>query len=403
MRVLTVGNLYPPHHFGGYELIWRSSVEHMRDAGHEVRVLASDLRLPSGPARDEPGSFRELRWYWCDGEFPRLGVRERMALERDNRATFYGHIDAFRPDVIGWWPMGGMSLALLEWARRRGVPDAGVVGDDWMLYGPKVDLWLEPLLRRRYRPPAALVGLATGLPTRFEPSFTRWLFISETVRRNALAAGLSLPRSEVAHPGVDPAVFAPLEPREFSWRLTYAGRIDPRKGIATAIEALALLPEQATLTVDGPGDHRHRAQLEERVAELDLSRRVSFSERPREQLRELFGDSDVVLFPVQWEEPWGLVPLEAMAVGTPVAATGAGGSGEYMRHEQNSLVFDRNAGPPALAEAVQRLARDPALRARLRRGGLDTARRYTAHAFNQAVLRCLERAVKEGGGAAAHG
>lgn len=396
MRVLAVGNLYPPHHFGGYELIWRSSVEHLRAAGHEVRVLASDLRLASAPPHDEPGSFRELRWYWKDGDFPALGVRERMTLERENRATFERHIDGFRPDVVSWWPMGGMSLALLEWARRRGVPDAGVVGDDWMLYGPKVDLWLKALVRRRYRPIAPLVELATRLPARFDPSPTRWLFISETVRRNALAAGLSLPRSEVAHPGVDPEVFAPLAPRDFSWRLTYAGRIDPRKGIATAIEALALLPEQATLTVDGPGDPGHLAQLQERMAALDLAGRVTFSQRPREGLRELFGDSDVVLFPVQWDEPWGLVPLEAMAVGTPVAATGAGGSGEYLRHEENSLIFDRGAGPPALADAVRRLAEDPDLRARLRRGGLATAKRFTAHAFDEAVLRCLARTVEEG-------
>lgn len=397
MRVLTVGNLYPPHHFGGYELIWRASVEHLRAAAHDVRVLASDLRLPSAPAHDEPGSFRELRWYWKDGDFPPLDIRERIALERHNRSTFERHLDEFRPDVVSWWPMGGMSLALLEWARRRGVADAGVVGDDWMLYGPKVDLWLKPLGRRRYRPLGPLVELATRLPARFDPAPTRWLFISETVRRNALHAGLSLPRSEVAHPGVDPEMFAPLPPpREFSWRLTYAGRIDPRKGIGTAVEALALLPEQATLTVDGPGDQSHRAELEQRVAELGLTGRVTFSKRPRERLRELFGDSDVVLFPVQWDEPWGLVPLEAMAVGTPVAATGAGGSGEYLRHERNSLIFDRSEGAPALAGAVMRLSDDADLRARLRRGGLATAERYTAHAFNEAVLRSLKRTVEEG-------
>ena len=47
-----------------------------------------------------------------------------------------------------------------------------------------------------------------------------------------------------------------------------------------------------------------------------------------------------VLFPVRWEEPWGLVPLEAMAVGTPVVASGRGGSAEYLRDGENCLLFD---------------------------------------------------------------
>src|SRR3954452_19160755 len=38
MRVLTVGNMYPPHHYGGYELVWHSAVEHLRSRGHEVEA-----------------------------------------------------------------------------------------------------------------------------------------------------------------------------------------------------------------------------------------------------------------------------------------------------------------------------------------------------------------------------
>src|SRR4051794_35483873 len=44
VRVLTVGNLYPPHHFGGYEQVWRSAVQHLRGQGHDVRVLATGYR-----------------------------------------------------------------------------------------------------------------------------------------------------------------------------------------------------------------------------------------------------------------------------------------------------------------------------------------------------------------------
>src|SRR5919204_6946611 len=41
-RILSIGNMYPPHSEGGYELAWRSNVRWLRQRGFEVRVLASD-------------------------------------------------------------------------------------------------------------------------------------------------------------------------------------------------------------------------------------------------------------------------------------------------------------------------------------------------------------------------
>jgi len=82
--------------------------------------------------------------------------------------------------------------------------------------------------------------------------------------------------------------------------------------------------------------------------------------------------ADAVIFPSEWDEPFGLVPIEAMACGTPVIATGVGGSGEFLVDGANCLRF--KAGDPAsLAEAVRRLAGDPALRSDLVSGGLRTA------------------------------
>ena len=122
MRVLTVGNMYPPHHQGGYELLWRASVEQLRAAGHEVRVLTTDHREDDpDPGLDEGADVhRELRWYWSDHEFPQLSVGDRRALERHNLTVFDRHRADFAPDAVAWWAMGGMSLSLLERARSRG-------------------------------------------------------------------------------------------------------------------------------------------------------------------------------------------------------------------------------------------------------------------------------------------
>jgi glycosyltransferase involved in cell wall biosynthesis len=98
------------------------------------------------------------------------------------------------------------------------------------------------------------------------------------------------------------------------------------------------------------------------------------------------------VFPVRWNEPWGLVPIEAMAMGRPVVATGRGGSGEYLRDGDNCLLFEAD-DPRALAAALRNLADDPDLRRRLRDGGLRTAPRYTEALYNEAVENAVRAAV----------
>src|SRR4051794_33555929 len=151
MRILAVGNIYPPHDFaGGYEVTWRSSVLHLRRHGHRVRVLVSDYRSPGLDAGFELDDdvHRELHWYWREHAFPRQGLRKRLTIERENGAVLRRHLDALRADAVAWWGMGGMSLGLIEHARRRAVPAVGVVGDEWMVWGPRADRWLAPFKGR---------------------------------------------------------------------------------------------------------------------------------------------------------------------------------------------------------------------------------------------------------------
>ena len=370
MRVLAVGSLYPPHHFGGYELLWQSVDRFLRARGHEVRILASDFRLPdAGP--EEPDVHRDLQWYWEDHAFPRKSLRERLALERHNAAVFDRHVAEFRPDAVCWWAMGGMSLSLVARARRAGLPATGVIADDWLRYGPRADAWTA-FWRR-------IPGVRSfaGIPTRPElRDAARWLFISDAVRRSSGYDG------EVAHPGIRDE-FTPRAPQPWGGRLLYAGRIDPRKGIDTAMAALSELPG-ATLTIDGDGDPAELARLRGLAGD-----RVIFAGRsPREALPGVYGAADALVFPVRWAEPYGLVPLEAMAVGRPVIGTGLGGSGEYMRDGENCLLVAPD-DPSALAGAVQRLAEDEGLRERLRAGGLATAASLPEDAFSERVEQAL--------------
>jgi len=372
-RVLAVTNLYPPHHLGGYEVIQRGAMAGLRAAGHDVRVLTTATRFPDRGPGTEPDVHRDLAWYWRDHAFPRLSPPARLRLERANAAAFARHLREQRPEVLFWWAMGGMSLGLVEQGRRAGLPALAYVADDWPAYGPRTDAWLT-LWRR-----VPAVRSVAGLPVRFDPRHgVRWVFISEFQRRRA--PGLT--DATVAHPGVDPVRFPPAPaPAQWGGRLACVGRIDPRKGLEVALDAVRALPG-TTLTITGAGDAAHLSRLRQRA-----SGAVHFAGHG--DPAAAYAVADAVLFPVTWDEPFGLVPLEAMSVGRPVVATGTGGSAEYLRDGENCLLV-----PPgdsrALAAAVARLAADPSLRARLVAGGRETAARFTEAALNARLVAEVE-------------
>jgi glycosyltransferase involved in cell wall biosynthesis len=249
-------------------------------------------------------------------------------------------------------------------------------------------------LAARRAVPRGVLERLTGLPARFEPaaSFATVVFASDAVRDKALQHW-RLPRVEVSYGGIDPGFLRDEPPPAWSWQLLYVGRIDPRKGIDTAVQGLALLPGSATLRVVGGGDHEHLEELRALADRLGIAERVNFTgPRPQHELPATYAAADAVLFPVRWQEPWGLVPLEAMASGRPVVATGTGGSGEYLRDGENCLLFPAGDAD-ALADRVRRLSADPQLRASLRSAGQRLARVHTYDAFNARVEAVLGEAA----------
>lgn len=394
VRVLAIGTVYPPHHLGGYEVIWSGAMRHLREEAHDVRILVTDFRNPEvdPAAPEEPDVHRELDWYWRDHAWRSLGPAAVVRLERHNAAVLDRHLREFAPDVVTWWPVGGLSLSLVERVRRARIATLLFALDPWPWYGPRRDRWINTW--RRARPLAPLAERLTGLPARVDLAAAGlWVFCSAALRDQTLADGLHPRDSTVISPGVD-GIFLrePREPAppEWRWRLLYAGRVVEQKGVATAIAALASLPGEATLRIVGDGDAAYRAVLDSAAARLGVADRVTFAPAVgRDAMPALYRSADAVLFPVEWAEPWGLVPLEAMAVERPVVATGRGGSGEYLVDGGNALLF--GAGDAAgLADRVRALAADPGLRERLRAEGLRTASEHSDDAFNRRALAEIE-------------
>lgn len=393
LRVLAISSLYPPHHLGGYELVHRGVDERLRAGGADVRVLVTDhveqgaleRRLPDGP-----GVHRELRWYWRDHAFPRMSPARTLGLERHNHRVLRRHLGEHRPDVVVFWAMGGMSLSLIGAVRRAGIPAVFVVHDRWPIYAPVFDRFargVRPLLGAR-GPVARALGSDRPRGPEGPVLLNSLRLADELVRTGSIPPGWSVLAPGVALPE------APAPERAWGGRLLCLGRLDERKGLDVAVDALALLPDATTLTVVGGGDESVAGDLRRRADAAGTGHRLAL--RPaveRDALPALFAAHDALLFPVRWSEPFGLVPLEAMAFGRPVVSTGVGGQAEYLRDGENALVVPAD-DPGAVAAAVGRLAGDDALRDRLRAGGLETAAGLDEERFQAGVESEIRRAAK---------
>ena len=360
----------------------------LRARGHEVTILTGSWRLPDvadPPEERDRGSrdttLRDLHIYWDDHRLLSPPLHRRAAVEHDNQNVLRAVLDQVRPDVVSAWNMGVMSFGLLSTVIERKTPLVCVVCNDWLDWGPRQDPWARLFLGRP-RLAAAARGI-TGLPTTLPDlgANATFCFVSAATRRRAVArAPWTLVDTTIVYSGIDRRDFPPIDheapERPWRWRLLYVGRIDETKGLTTLIRALTCLPREATLEMLGRGNQQHLGELRTLASQLDLGGRVRFGAVERAELRDHYREADVLVFPSTWDEPFGLVPVEAMACATPVVATGTGGSSEFLFDGINCL-YHHPGDPASLAGAVRRLAGDPQLRRSLTASGLRTADEFT--------------------------
>ena len=195
--------------------------------------------------------------------------------------------------------------------------------------------------------------------------------------------GASRTRICVAQPGVDLRVLHPRDTdalrTDLGLRdhrvLLFAGRLEPLKGADTLLGAVATLCEEerfddvVTLVIgedsgDGSVAGGERRRLEAVAGDSGLGSRVRFlGAVEHEDLADYYKLADICVVPSR-TETFGLVALEAQALGTPVVASAVGGLTEIVEDGQTGLLVpDRD--PPAFAAAIASLRDDPALRDRM--------------------------------------
>lgn len=208
---------------------------------------------------------------------------------------------------------------------------------------------------------------------------------SESVRRFLVQLGVRTP-VEVIPTGVDVGRFAGGDPQWLRRHLRlssgvplvlYAGRLGREKNLLLLLAAFASLharqPDTRLVLV---GDGPLRAELADRAAAAGLRDAVLFAGPvPAERMPDCYVGADVFAFPSQTETQ-GLVVLEAMAAGLPVAVVAGPGAGDVIEHGRDGFLVPPDPG--ALADALLELLSDPEQRRAMGRAARHKATGHDA-------------------------
>jgi glycosyltransferase involved in cell wall biosynthesis len=339
MRIAILGPVWfavPPSGYGGIEWIVSLLADGLVDAGHEVTLFASgDSRTNAKLA----AVFEQAPSSQIGRSLPEL----RHALSCFTRA---GEFDVINDHA------GPLSIALGGLVETPVVHtvhgpldgDPGAVYQDLGHVSPDVGLISISLNQRRPKPDLNWVGNCA----------------------NALDLQLY-----------------PCKPHRGDY-LLFLGRMSADKGAHRAI-AVAM---ETGLPLKLAGKKQDRKELEyfEQLVEPHLVGGIEYlGEVSHGQKVELLQNARATLFPIEWEEPFGLVMIEAMACGTPVIATRRGAVPEVIEDGRSGIVVDDYRQMAAALERADAL--DPL-----------ECRRYVEERFGPArmvedYLAVYERAV----------
>lgn len=188
-------------------------------------------------------------------------------------------------------------------------------------------------------------------------------------------------RTRVIPCGVDPEHFRLRTSTPSTRRVLSIGRLVPRKGVETVIRAVALLPGIELQIAGGSGGEWEKdpevIRLRGIAEQLGISGRVHFlGPVQRDAVPELIASADVVAA-LPWYEPFGMVPLEAMACGVPVVGSAVGGLLDTVINGATGLLVPPRDHVTAAA-AIGRLLANPRQAQAMGRAAAERVReRYT--------------------------
>ncbi|MFX1519240.1 MAG: glycosyltransferase family 4 protein [Promethearchaeota archaeon] len=136
------------------------------------------------------------------------------------------------------------------------------------------------------------------------------------------------------------------------------GRLTKEKGIRLLLKAMSIILKEIECKLVIVGNGEEKPFLMQLVKTLKLDKHVIFAGRiPSALVPQAYSAANVVVIPSIWPDPFPYVPLEALAMKTPIVASNVGGLPEVVRHKKNGLLV-KPYDVEELADAVQQILSD---------------------------------------------
>jgi phosphatidylinositol alpha-mannosyltransferase len=377
MRIALVTEFYYPH-LGGVTEHVHNLAKVYNAAGHPTIVVTSHMRMPQGTPdaheyeQDEhfvrrigtscviysSGSFARVTAKW------RLRKRLRELFERERVDLVHVH--------GGLAPTFGIVAPLA--ASDLGLPVVATF-HSWFAKSRALRFWQR---QAQWLMGHHAANIAVSQP------------VVEAHARYVNAEWEIIPN------GVDTSFFrpngrSPADPETQPPRLLFLGRLDPRNGLETLLNAMPAVLQRfpdATLAIAGDGPLR---SLYERLAR-PVADRVQFLGRVNGNRPEVYGSADLYLCPTT-KASFGITLLEAMACGTPLVVSDITGFRELVASGSEAVLVDKSDANAWARAAIDLLA-DPSRRIRMRTAGLAKAQTFAWPRVAEQVFAVYERAME---------
>jgi len=366
MRVALVSEYYYPHLGGVTEHVHNLALQ-LHRLGHGAIVITSNM---AGQEKAEPFVRRvgKSRLFFSNGSFSRFttGWQIRQQIEE----IFHEE----QIDVVHLHGALTLGLVALKAAKRMGVPVVATF-HSWFPRAMTVRLFHRPLQKSM-----DYVSAKIAVSEPVVQAHARYFKAEWEIIPNGVDVGYFHPNGRMV-----------TEAFSLGPRLLFLGRLDPRNGLNTVLEAmpdvLKFFPK-TRLWIAGDGPLRNYYESQAR----SLRHTVLFLGYVFENRPFFYGSSDLYLCPTT-RASFGITLLEAMACGTPMIVSDIIGFRELVNEGEEAVL-----APPrdskAWAKAAVELIGNPERRAAMRLAGLRKAAEFSWPRIAERVVKVYERILR---------
>lgn len=222
-----------------------------------------------------------------------------------------------------------------------------------------------------------------------------FITVSPSTKKDLIEFGILENKIKVIYDGIDCQPLKRAPEKEKKPTVLFVGYLSQDKGIQDAIVSFSKISQslpEAKFWVVGKGKEKFVREIKKRANSLGVAEKINFwGFVPEEQKLDLMKKAQVLVNPSQ-REGWGLVVIEANAMGTPVVGYNVPGLRDSIQDRKTGILTKKNT-PEELAKEVVKLLKNRKLYQTLQKNALKWAKRFTWEKATRESLKLIENLI----------